>query len=33
MRGFDGLACCFCGSMPYLLRLFNGVEVLLIGTK
>ena len=33
MRGFDWLSCCFCGSMAYLLRLFNGVEVLLIGTK
>ena len=32
-EGFDGLACCFCGSIPYLLRLFNGVEVLLIGTN
>ena len=32
-EGFDGLACCFCGSIPYLLTLSNGVEFLLIGTK
>ncbi len=33
MMGFDGLACGFCGFIPYLLRLSSSVEDVLIGTK
>lgn len=33
MRGFRRVAFCFCGLIPYLLRLYKSVEVVLIGTK